>query len=136
MIACALIPRFALRIAASERLDVPAALAPRGGERQVVGEVSAAAEAQGVRAGMPLGEALGHCPSLRLIAPDQDRAAEVWGRVLLRLGGIGAAVESERAGEAFFSIDGLHGLYGGEPGGVLAAARRALGGRVRIAAPT
>jgi len=54
---------------------------------------------------------------------------------------IGAAVESERAGEAFFALDGLRGLYGGSARGVLAAARRAVGeeramatGRTRFAA--
>jgi protein ImuB len=50
---------------------------------------------------------------------------------------IGAAVESERSGEAFFAVDGLRGLHGGESAGVLAAARaaveEALGGPARIA---
>ena len=40
---------------------------------------------------------------------------------------IGAAVESERPGEAFFALDGLRGIHGGDGAGVLAAARRALG---------
>ncbi len=54
---------------------------------------------------------------------------------------IGAAVESERPGEAFFALDGLRGLYGGSTAGVLSAARRAVGegkalagGRTRFAA--
>jgi protein ImuB len=54
---------------------------------------------------------------------------------------LGAAVESEQAGEAFFAVDGLRGLYGGEAGGVLAAAQHAVGegktlgtGRTRFAA--
>ncbi len=54
---------------------------------------------------------------------------------------LGAAVESEQPGEAFFAVDGLRGLYGGEARGVLAAARRAAGegtalgtGRTRFAA--
>lgn len=47
------------------------------------------------------------------------------------LEGIGAAVESERVGEAYFALDGLRGLYGGRAG-ALAAARRALGGEARI----
>jgi len=46
---------------------------------------------------------------------------------------IGAAVESRRVGEAFFAVDGLRGMYGGSAEGVLAAARRALGRRPRIA---
>lgn len=54
---------------------------------------------------------------------------------------LGAGVESERPGEAFFALDGLRGLYGGSSTGVLAAARRAVGeerqiasGRTRFAA--
>lgn len=41
---------------------------------------------------------------------------------------IGAGVESERPGEAFFAIDGLRGIHGGERGGVLAAAKAAIQG--------
>jgi protein ImuB len=40
---------------------------------------------------------------------------------------LGAAVESERSGEAFFAVDGLRGLYGGSSAGVLTAARRVVG---------
>lgn len=46
---------------------------------------------------------------------------------------LGAAVESEQAGEAFFAVDGLRGLYGGNSAGVLAAVRRAVGEGKRIA---
>ena len=54
-----------------------------------------------------------------------------------RLEGIGAAVESERAGEAFFALDGLRGLHGGDSVGVIAAARRAVEDSPRIGiAPT
>ena len=134
MVACVLIPRFALRVASGNRLDGPAALAPAPGERQAVGEVSRAAEAQGVCAGMPLGEALARCPSLQLIPADPARAAERWEGLLGRLEGIGAAVESERAGEAFFAVDGLLALHGSESAGVLAAAREAARAPVRIAA--
>ncbi|MDX6635920.1 MAG: protein ImuB [Solirubrobacterales bacterium] len=50
---------------------------------------------------------------------------------------IGAAVESERPGEAFFAIDGLRGLHGGSSGGVVTAAREALGeGRAIGIGPT
>ncbi|MGE5407979.1 MAG: hypothetical protein ACM3NV_05150 [Syntrophothermus sp.] len=50
---------------------------------------------------------------------------------------IGAAVESEQPGEAFFAVDGLLGIYGGELAGVVSAARDAIGVEVRIGvAPT
>ena len=97
-----------------------------------MGEVSAAAEADGVEAGMPLGEALARCPSLRLVPPDPVGVAERWDRLLERLEGIGAAVESERPGEAFFEVDGLRGIHGGDLEGVLAAAREAARTPVRI----
>lgn len=59
------IPRMQLSVAAGDRtelLGVPAALAPEPGGRQQVGEVSLAAEAFGIHAGMRLGEALARCP--------------------------------------------------------------------------
>lgn len=68
---------------------------------------------------------------------DPVETSELTERLLRRLERIGAAVESERPGEAFFTLDGLRGLYGGERAGVLAAARRAAEMEVRIGvAPT
>ncbi len=63
---------------------------------------------------------------------DPVEAAELTERVVRKLEGIGAAVESERVGEAYFALDGLRGLYGGEEDGVLAAARAAVGPGARI----
>jgi protein ImuB len=133
MIASVVIPRFSLRVAYPGRLDEAVALAPLSGGRQAVGEVSAAAEADGVEAGMPISEALARCPSLRLVPSDPVGVAERWDRLLERLEGIGAAVESERPGEAFFEVDGLLGIHGGALEGVIAAAREAARTRVRIA---
>ncbi|HEY5977024.1 MAG TPA: hypothetical protein VIT85_04130 [Solirubrobacterales bacterium] len=62
---------------------------------------------------------------------------DVWEDELRGLEGIGAAVESERAGEAFFAVGGLRGIYGGRRAGVVEAARRALSLPARIGvAPT
>ncbi|HEY7257395.1 MAG TPA: DNA polymerase Y family protein [Solirubrobacterales bacterium] len=127
------IPRFSLRVACPDRLDEPVALAPLPGGRQAVGEVSRAAEADGVEAGMVLGEALARCPSLGLVPSDPVGVSERWDRLLERLEGIGAAVESERPGEAFFEVDGLLGIHGGAGDGVVAAARRAVRSPVRVA---
>jgi protein ImuB len=70
-------------------------------------------------------------------AADPVAAAERTEAIAARLEGIGAAVETERAGEAFFAVDGLRGLYGGEIAGVTAAAREAVGVPVLIGvAPT
>ncbi|HWM55761.1 MAG TPA: hypothetical protein VNO20_10275 [Solirubrobacterales bacterium] len=99
-----------------------------------MGAVSRAAEEAGVHAQMRLGEALARCPSLGLITADPARVSELWEGLLERLEGIGAAVESERPGEAFFAVDGLRGIHGGEVAGVIAAAREAAATPVRIAA--
>ncbi len=48
------------------------------------------------------------------------------------LEGIGAGVESERAGEAFFAVGGLRGIHGGTRAGVLAAAREAVAGALGV----
>jgi hypothetical protein len=68
---------------------------------------------------------------------DPVAAGELTEAVARRLEGIGAGVETERAGEVFFAVGGLRGLYGGEVGGVTAAARAAVGLPVLIGvAPT
>ena len=137
MVVCVLYPRFELLAALGDRralLAEPVALAPEAGREQVVGEVSAAAEAFGLARGMRLGEAMSRCPALRLIPPDPEGVRSLWNEVLDRLEAIGAQVESDRAGAAFFEAVGLHGLHGGDLGGVLSAARRALGPGARCGA--
>ncbi len=133
---CALVPRFSLIAACGDRRELlrrPSALAPEPGARGTVGEVSGTAEAHGVRAGMPLGEALSRCPSLSLVPPDPGAAAEAWEGALRRLEGIGAGVESERPGEAFLRADGLRGLHR-DLRGTIVATRRAMAMPVRVAA--
>jgi protein ImuB len=131
MVICVLLARFALIAALGDRralLAEPVALAPEAGGTQMVGEVSAAAEAFGVHSGMRLGEALARCPGLRLVPPDPDGVRGLWSALLDRLEGIGASVESDSAGQAFFEAGGLTGIHGGNIEGVLAATRRALAG--------
>jgi protein ImuB len=68
---------------------------------------------------------------------DPVAAAELTEAAARALEGIGAAVETVRAGEVFFALDGLRGLYGGEVAGVTAVAKRAVGAPVLIGvAPT
>jgi protein ImuB len=64
---------------------------------------------------------------------DPVEAAEATEAMVRSLEAIGAAVESEQPGEAFFAVDGLCGLHGGSSSGVLAAARRAVGEEKAIA---
>ena len=130
MVVCVLLPRFELSVAAGGRAELargPVALAPEPGREPLIGEASAAAEAQGVKAGLRLGEALARCPTLRLVAPDPAGVADEWDRVLAALEGIGAEVESERPGVACFDASGLLNLHGGLDG-VLTVTRRALRG--------
>ena len=137
MVICVLYPRFELLAALGDRaalLSEPVALAPEAGSEQKVGEVSAPAEAFGVVPGMRLGEAMSRCPALRLVPPDPEGVRSLWNTVLDRLEGMGAAVESDRAGAAYFDAVGLQGIHGGDLVGVLAAARRALGAGARFGA--
>jgi nucleotidyltransferase/DNA polymerase involved in DNA repair len=140
LVVCILIPRFPLLAAVGgrrERLLHPAALAPDPGGSQAVGEVSGAAEAFGVRAGMALGEALSRCPELALVTPDAERTESMWEELIGRLESVGAAVEPGRPGEAYFESGGLEGISGGRLEGVLNRVRRALDVPARIgAAPT
>jgi protein ImuB len=134
MIVCTHLPRFELVVAAGGPRALSGralALAPAPGGEQRVGEVSGAAEARGVRAGMALGEALARCPALGLVPADPLGVARVWERAVCALEAIGAAPEPARPGLAYFQAEGLHGLHGGEEG-VLLAARRVLGPRARM----
>ncbi len=137
MVLCTLFPRFQLVVAAGGReqlLGAPAALAPEPGREACVGEVSLAAEAAGVRAGMALGEALARCPALALVPPDPAGVADRWERLLVRLESIGAAVEPERPGLACFEAQGLVRLHGGTLAHVIRATLAALRQPARIGA--
>src|SRR3954467_5262136 len=132
-----MLPRFELAVAAGGRetlLQGPAALAPEPGGERLVGEVSHAAEAFGIHPGMRLGEALARCARLALVPPDPVGVADAWEQVLGQLEGIGARVESGRAGLACFAADGLRRLHGGGVEGVLRATRLALARPARVGA--
>jgi protein ImuB len=128
MILAVLLSRFELVIAAGGREVLargPAALAPEPGREQRVGEVSPSAEAFGVHAGMRLGEALARCPSLALIPPDPMGVADAWEKVVARMESVGAAVESDAPGLAFFDAAALGLLHGGREASDPAVALRA-----------
>jgi protein ImuB len=136
MVVCVHLPRFELVIAAGGAGALaarPLAIAPTPGDRTCVGEVSGAAEAFGVERGMRLGEALARCPELGLVAADPLGVAQAWEETVRALEGMGACVELERAGLAYFEADGLRGLYGDEQG-TIAAVRRRIGRPVRVGA--
>ena len=116
MIACILIPGFDLRAALVARPGLalrPAALAPLPGTEQLLGAVTAAAEAAGIQPGMRLGEALATCPSLVLVDPDPAGVEREWEGVLRRLEGAGFGVEPEEPGCLYLDTRGVERLYGG-----------------------
>ncbi len=139
MVVSVVLPLLALRAALGEaqnRLLEPIALAPQHDATQVIGEVSPVAYGLGVRAGMGIGEAIDICPSLVLVSPDPSYAESLWQKFLARLESVGAEVESERIGEAFFRAGEIERLYGGLDG-VLGVVSGRMGSSARIgAAPT
>jgi protein ImuB len=125
VIAAVVIPAFDLRAALRLRPGLqtkPVALAPQPGTEPLVGSVTAAAEVQGVRPGMRLGEALAMCPQLELAEHDPAAAEQAWEEILRRLEDAGFGVEPVEAGTVYFETKGVERLYGGlEP-----ALKRAL----------
>jgi protein ImuB len=125
MLAAVVIPAFDLRAALRLRPRLqaaPAALAPLPGTSELVGSITAAAEAKGVRPGMRLGEALATCPELVLVEQDPAAAEQAWEEILRRLEDAGFAVEVVEPGLCYFDSKGVERLYGGlEP-----ALKRAL----------
>jgi protein ImuB len=125
VIACVLISGFELRAALRERPRLglrPAALAPLPGTEPLLGPVTAAAEAAGVRPEMRLGEALATCPSLVLVERDPAGVEQAWEEIVRRLEDDGFAVEPIEPGCLYFETKGVERLYGG----VAATLKRAL----------
>ena len=87
----------------------PAALAPLPGREPLIGPVTAAAEAAGVKPGMRMGEALATCPELVLVEQDPATAEQAWEEVLRRLEDAGFAVEPSEAGTVYFETRGSSG---------------------------
>jgi len=125
VIAAVVIPAFDLRAALRLRprlQGLPAALAPPPGSEPLLGSVTAAAEAKGVRPGMRLGEALATCPELELVEQDPAAVEQAWEEILRRLEDAGFLVEPAEPGLVYFESKGVERLYGGlEP-----ALKRAL----------
>src|SRR4051812_45532859 len=125
VLAAIVIPGFELRAALRERPGLirrPAALAPLPGREPLVGPVTAAAEAAGVKPGMRMGEALATCPELVLVEQDPAAAEDAWEAIVRRLEDSGFAVEPTELGTVYFETKGVERLYGG----VQAALHRAL----------
>lgn len=135
MVACVCEPRLGLAAAilasGLPSPSGPAAVAPEDGGPRLIGEVNPAGERLGLRPGMEVGTALEACPALELLPPDPAGLEIVWEEVLARLEGIGAEMEAERAGEAFFDPAPLVAMHGSLEI-LVAEAFRALDGRARL----
>jgi protein ImuB len=105
VIACLSIPGLELKAALLRTPTLalrPAALAPEPQGEPLIGPVTAAAEAAGVRPGMRLGEALATCPSLVLVDPDAAGAERAWEEIVRSLEDAGFSVETASLGVAYF----------------------------------
>jgi nucleotidyltransferase/DNA polymerase involved in DNA repair len=112
--ACCWIPLFALRCEETRQPDLAgkplALLAPELTRRMWL--VSPIARREGVRPGMTVGQAIGLCPSLRLLEPDPVHYDEQFAHLVAALGDISPAVEAVELGRVFVGTDGMEGLYG------------------------
>ncbi|MFZ9669730.1 MAG: hypothetical protein ACO3CR_07770 [Solirubrobacterales bacterium] len=135
MVICACDPSLGLRAAvqASGLPDPrgPAAVAPLEKGAPAIGGVNPPAERAGVRSGMDVGTALEICPRLELFPPDPAGMVGVWDLVICALEGIGAEVEVERPGKAFFDPTPILGIHGGLDG-LVRESFRAVRGRAML----
>src|ERR1043166_1557496 len=109
MIACLTIPGLELKAALRRSPSLalrPAALAPEPQEEPLLGPVTAAAEAAGVRPRMRLGEALATMPRLLLVHPGPAAAEQAWEEIVCALEDAGFAVDPAARGIAYFETRG------------------------------
>src|SRR6266498_4103243 len=127
--ACVWIPLFPLRCeeARHEGLaSYPTALLAPDTTRKLW-QVSPLARHAGVKPGMTVSQAIGLCPTLRLIEPDPVHYDERFTRLLAALNEISPVIESGELGLAYVGIDGLEGIYG-SPGKIVEAIKGMLEG--------
>ena len=123
--ACVWIPLFPLRCeeARQGRLaNYPTALLAPDTTRKLW-QVSSLARHAGVKPGMTVSQAIGLCPTLRLIEPDPVHYDERFATLLSSLNEVSPVVEPGELGLVYVGCDGLEGIYGG-PEKVVEAIRR------------
>jgi nucleotidyltransferase/DNA polymerase involved in DNA repair len=126
--ACVWIPLFPLRCeeARHEGLTAsPTALLAPDTTRKLW-QVSPVARHAGVKPGMTVSQAIGLCPTLRLIEPDPVHYDERFANLLAALNEVSPVVESPELGLAYVGCDGLEGIYG-PPKKIVDAIHRAVG---------
>lgn len=105
LIACLLIPRFAVEAERLRRTDVASRLILVG--EATVLDCSLGAEASGVRRGMRMSEAIGLCHRAVVLPPDAPYYQRLFDSVLDYLETQSPVVENAGQGLAYLSLDGL-----------------------------
>src|SRR5438552_16358637 len=127
--ACVWIPLFPLRCEEARHEGLagcPIALLAPDTTRKLW-QVSPHARHTGVKPGMTVSQAIGLCPTLRLIEPDPVHYDEQFARLLSALTAVSPVVEPAELGLAYVGTDGLGGIYG-SPGKIVEAIIRTMEG--------
>jgi DNA polymerase-4/protein ImuB len=125
--ACVWIPLFPLRCEEARHEGLagyPIALLAPDTTRKLW-QVSPLARHAGVKPGMTVSQAIGLCPTLRLIEPDPVHYDEQSARLLSALTEVSPVVEPAELGLAYLGGDGLEGIYGSAVR-IVAAIKRTL----------
>lgn len=120
--ACVWIPLFPLRCEEGRQdklAAVPTALLAPDTTRKLW-QVSSLARHTGVKPGMTVSQAIGLCPSLRLVEPDPVHYDDCFARLLAALSEISPVIEPGELGLAYVGTDGLEGIIG-PPGKIVEA---------------
>src|SRR5438105_10892283 len=125
--ACVWIPLFPLRCEEARREGLagfPSALLAPDTTRKLW-QVSPLARHTGVKPGMTVSQAIGLCPTLRLLEPDPVHYDEQFTQLLSALTEVSPVVEPAELGLVYLGCDGLAGIYG-SPGKIIEALKRTL----------
>jgi DNA polymerase-4/protein ImuB len=112
--ACVWIPLFPLRCEEARHEGLagfPTALLAPDTTRKLW-QVSSQARHTGVKPGMTVSQAIGICPTLRLIEPDPVHYDEQFATMLSALTEVSPVVEAGELGLVYVGVDGLQGIYG------------------------
>jgi DNA polymerase-4/protein ImuB len=121
---CVWIPLFPLRCEEARHEGLagyPSALLAPDTTRKLW-QVSSLARHAGVKPGMTVSQAIGLCPTMRLIEPDPVHYDDCFARVLAALNEISPVIESGELGLAYVGCDGLEDIFG-SPGKIVDAIR-------------
>jgi len=125
--ACVWIPLFPLRCEEARHEGLagyPTALLATDTTRKLW-QVSPLARHAGVKPGMTVSQAIGLCPTLRLIEPDPVHYDERFANLLSALTEVSPVVEAAELGLAYVGVDGLEGIYGSR-GKIIEALKKTL----------